>query len=148
MPISITKARDFSRDADYLAFSVVRLRNAHLKGLGGRHSWVRIENTGNGKVLYRRVRGAGASAGASTGLPANAIEIDYDSRLELGIEGPRDATHFHDCSLTVGPASRLGELKAHWRHPNIEYRVPYRLAILSLALGLLGALLGALSLVR
>ena len=137
--ITITKARDFSRPQDYDAFSIVRLRNAHLKGLGGRHTWVKLES--NGKRLYRRVRGAG-----NTGIATDEMEIDYDSRIELGINSARDQNGFHSCNVAVTQAGWLGAVEAHWHHPNIEYRVPYRMAMLGLMLGLLGALLGALSL--
>jgi len=137
--ISISKARDFTRPQDYDAFSVVRLYNAHLRALGGRHAWVRLSC--NGKILFRRVRGAGGG----TGLPSVGIEIDYDSRQELGIDNARGADGFHPCSVTVSRAGFLGSIQAHWAHPNIEYRAPYRLAMQSVALGLLGAILGAVS---
>ena len=140
--ITVTKARDYSRPQDYDAFSVVRLYNAHLKSLGGRHAWVRLSS--NGKTLFRRVRGAGGG----TGLPSDGMELDYDSRLELGVDSPRAADGFHPCNVVVSPAGFLGYIKAHWSHPNIEYRVPYRLAMLSVVLGLLGAFLGALSLLK
>lgn len=140
--ITVAKARDFSRPQDYDAFSVIRLYNAHLRILGGRHAWVRLSC--NGRNLYRRIRGAGGG----TGLPSDGMELDYDSRLELGINSPRDADGFHPCNVIITPAGLLGSIRAHWRHPSIEYRVPYRLAMLSVALGLLGAVLGAASFVR
>jgi hypothetical protein len=138
----ITTVRDFTRQNDYNAFSVVRVHNRFVADLGGRHAWVRIRNAN--ATLYRRVRGAGAD----TSLPPDGIELEYDSRLELGLPGPPDANGFYACDLTVEPATTLDKIRAHWSHPTIEYRVTYRLAVLSVVLGSVGFILGIISLVR
>ena len=136
--ISVVRARDYSRDQDYDAFTVVRLFNGHIRSLGGRHAWVKICT--DNKRIYRRIRG-----GANLGLAGDSIELDYDSRLELGIESPRGEDGFHPCSVVISPASFFGKIMAHWQNPNIEYRVSYRLAILSVVLGFVGLILGVIS---
>lgn len=138
----ITTVRDFSRQGDYHAFSVVRVHNRLVADLGGRHAWVRIRS--NKATLYRRLRGVGAD----TSLPVDAIELEYDSRLALGLPGPPDANGFYACDLAIEPATPLDKMRAHWNHPTIEYRVSYRLALLSVVLGLVGFILGIISLVR
>ena len=139
--VQVTKCRDFSRERDYGAFSVVRVFNKCLDSLGGRGSWVTI--TGGSVVLYRRVLGAGG-----TGLTRDAIELDYDSRTELGLSGRPDADGFYTCKLQLQPSTPIERAKAHWTHPSLAYRVPYRLALLSVVLGLVGLVLGILSLLR
>lgn len=140
--IGITKVRDFTQSHDYNASAIIRLNNSHINKLGGRHAWVKL--SGTGKTLMRRVRGSGTSAG----LTADAMEIDYDSRLALGIEGPRSTDDFYSCSVVISPANFFDVVKAHWSHPNIEYQVPIRLAIIGLSLGIIGLLLGLISLAR
>jgi hypothetical protein len=81
------------------------------------------------------------------GLTQDAIELDYDSRMELEINGRPDAYGFYPCDLTIEKSTLMERLKAHWSHPNLAYRVPYRLALLSVALGLAGLLLGIVSMI-
>lgn len=139
--ITINRVRGYSREQDYDAFTVVRLCNSQLKDLGGRHAWVKI--TAGSKSIYRRVRGA-----ANTGLSSGDMELDYDSRLELDIDGSKDENGFRVCNVSIAPAGFLGSLIAHWGNPNIEYQVSFRLAVLGVALGLLGGVLGAISLYK
>lgn len=139
--MEITRCRDFTREQDYGAFAAVRAFNGCLKQLGGRHAWVTL-SSGNMK-LYRRVMGA-----AGTGLSHGDIEFDYDSRLELGLSGHPDENGFYGCDLTMQPSSFIERLHAHWRHPNLAYRVPYQLAILSLVLGAVGLVLGIVNVIK
>lgn len=134
--IKITKARDFTRDHDYKAFSVVRVFNGCLSSLGGRNAWVVIR--GNNVTLYRRAQGAGGVAA----LPKTGIELDYDSRLELGLGGRPDEDGYYTCDLEIVPARFVDRILAHWNHPSLEYQLPYRLAVLSVVLGGVGFLLG------
>ena len=83
MKIEAKRFRDFSRDHDYDAFTVIRVYNSLQKDLGGRNSWVTVSN--GQKKRYRRVLGSGSS-----GLGRDEIELDYDSRLELEINGSKD----------------------------------------------------------
>lgn len=138
----ITKARDFTQSHDYDASAIVRLNNTQVAKLGGRHSWVKL--SGGAKTLMRRVRGSGGISGLSN----DAMEIDYDSRLELGIDDPRSSDEFYTCSIVITPASFVDKIKAHWFHPNIEYQVPFRLAMIGLALGIVGLFLGLMSLAK
>lgn len=139
--VQISRCRDFTRERDYGAFSVVRVFNGCLDSLGGRGSWVTI--VGDGVSLYRRVLGSGG-----TGLTRDAIELDYDSRVELGLQGRPDGEGFYACNLQLARSTAWERAKAHWAHPSLAYRVPYRLALLSVVLGLLGLILGIISLVR
>ena len=139
--MKIKRCRDFSRPHDYGAFAVVRVFNGCLDQLGGRNAWVTI-STAKAK-LYRRAMGAGG-----TGLSREDIELDYDSRLELGIEGRPDENNFYDCDLNIQPSGFFERFSAHWKHPNLAHQVPYKLAILSVALGAIGLLLGVVSILQ
>jgi hypothetical protein len=140
-PMRIAKCRDFTRERDYAAFSVVRVFNLKLSELGGRGAWVTI--SGGKESQYRRIMGSGG-----TDLSQDAIEIDYDSRVELGIVGRPDGNGYYPCELTLSKSSLGERISAHWSHPNLAYRVPYQLAVLSLALGLVGFFLGIVSLIK
>ena len=135
----VTRCRDFTRTHDHSLFTAVRIFNGCLKELGGRHAWVAVE--GQDATIYRRALGAGA-----TGIRKGDIELDYDSRKELGIEGRPDENGFYACHVRVRKATLTEKIKAHWKHPSLEYRVPFKLAILSLTLGLIGLALGVISL--
>ena len=136
-----TKCREFSRDYDHDAFSVVRVFNNRLAALGGRNAWVTI--TSEKSQIYRRARGL-----SSVGMTQDAIELDYDSRDELGINGQADSNGFYACKVTIEKSTLRERLKGHWSNPNPAYTVPYRLAVLSVMLGLVGLFLGILSLVK
>jgi hypothetical protein len=85
---------------------------------------------------------------AGTGLSQDDIELDYDSRLEIGVVGTPDENGFYACTLTIQPSSFREKLQAHWKHPSLAYRVPYRLAILSVVLGAIGLVLGVISILK
>ena len=138
--MKVFKCRDFKRERDYDEFSVVRVFNGCLSSLGGRGAWVTI--TGGDVPLYRRVLGSGG-----TGLTQDAIELDYDSLVELGLCGRPDEDGFYDCKLEIKCSTTRERVMAHWTHPSLAYRVPFRLALLSVVLGLIGFVLGIVSLI-
>jgi len=135
MTFIVERVRDFGQEQDFLESSIVRVSSLLLAELGGRHSWVRIKS-GKSKI-YRRARGAAVGRN----LPKNGIELEYDSRLELGVDGERDDSEYYSCSMELQRANFFEKAVAHWAHPSLEYRVTYRLAILSLALAALSVVL-------
>jgi len=140
--LKITQQRKFSNQSDYDAFSVVRLHNTCVSSLGGRNSWVCISSD-TGRRAYRMIRGIGSGAGFSN----NAIECDYETSMSLGIsKGTADPQGFFPCTLQIRPATRLEILKAHWSHPDHGYRFPLQLSLVSFFLGVVGLVLGILSL--
>jgi hypothetical protein len=133
----VTKCRDFSREDDRIAFSVVRVNNDVLTDLGGRRTWVTIST---GKLtIYRVALGAGRRH-----LKKDALELDYDSRLDLRISGERDKEGFYGCDLSIEKSTFVERLRAHWAHPNLAYKMPLQIAALSVFLGLFGVMLGAI----
>lgn len=141
--IEIQRVRNFSNEQDYVAFSIVRLYNKHVTELGGRNTWVCIES--GGKKIYRRVRGVGNMPG----FPKDAMELDYDSRNELGaISDDRHENGFFLHKATIKKASLVEKFLAHWSHPNIEYRTPFQISYISFMLGIIGLILGMVSLFR
>lgn len=139
----ISKVRDYSREHDYDASAVVRVQNSILADLGGRNAWVKLAGPNN--TIFRRARGAGGAAG----LPSDAIELDYDSRLELDlVRSPPDTEHFYSCDLEILRASARERFLAHWSHPNLEYRAPYQISIVGAGLGVVGLILGIISLIK
>ncbi len=140
--LEINKQRKFSAEYDYYAFAVVRVSPRILKKLGGRNSWVRISSENN--HIYRMALGAKSSMG----FTQKAMEIDYDSLLELeGGSVPSsdaDENHFRLCKYSIRKASFFETLIAHWNHPNTGYRVPMQLSIVGFTLGVIGLVLGIL----
>ncbi len=137
---NIDKYRGFSSEYDYTAFSVVRVHPAKLRELGGRNAWVKISSK-NG-CIYRMALGGKLSPG----FTHKAMEIDYDSRLELDIASAnhRDENGFYQCDLSLAAASWKEKIMAHWRHPSPAYRVPMQLGIIGFVLGVVGLILGIL----
>lgn len=137
----IEKQKKFSNERDYNDFAIVRVRTTIVKRLGGRKSWVRI-SSGN-KHIYRIILGA-----SFKGLTEKAIEMDYDSQLELGLSSqPKSAADeygFYPCELKVRKANFFEKIIAHWKHPDIAYRVPMQLSIVGFILGVIGFILGIL----
>ncbi len=131
--------RPFTVEQDYSAFSVVRVHPKVLNKLGGRNTWVKISNDEN--CIYRIALGARSS----TGFTMKAIEIDYDSYLELGKSAkfqPKCENGFYPCALNVQKVRFFERFLAHWKHPNPGYRVPMQLGIIGLLLGFIGFILG------
>ena len=137
--IQLSRCRDFTRAYDYGRHTVVRVFNKNLGLLGGRHAWVTIQ--ANGKMICRRVMGSGG-----TGLSISDFELDYDSRLELGIVREKDAQGFYECDATIRRACLSERISAQWHHPNHEYRVSYKFAAIGLGLGCVALILGLISL--
>lgn len=149
--LQINHQRGFTHKSDYGAFATVRLHNNQLAGLGGRNAWVRIES--DACCVYRTVRGFGSRKA----FPKDGIELDYDTSVVLGIKGAGtpsmkmdDQASFYPCRLTIRRATKWEIIKAHWSHPDPAYRVPLQISILlggiSVGLGMLGAVLGVISL--
>lgn len=141
MKIHIQRQRSYSRETDEQAFSVVRIRNEHIKKMGGAHQWVKISNPRN-QSIYRMVRGAG-----SIEIPADALELDYEGFRSLNSwskESPIGG--FYVTNLIMTKASRWEAWKAHWFHPNPAYSAPMRLGYIGLVLGVLGFAMSVLSL--
>jgi hypothetical protein len=137
--VQIKLQRSYSRESDEHAFSVVRLKNEHIKKFGGSGKWVKISNYTN-KSIYRRIKGAGA-----TDLPANGLELDYEAFRELGCwssESPING--FYPTALRIKKASFYEGLLAHVKHPDPAYSTPMILGYISLALGILSILLSIL----
>lgn len=141
--IQINQQRGFSKQSDYAAFAAVRVHNSVLKDLGGRNAWVFIQSPEGG--VYRTILGSGSLVP----FPEDAIELDYDTAVEL--EVPRMAPvnpqgrpeeQFYPCDLKIRPVRGLEIIKAHWSHPNPAYRIPLQISIISIILGGLGLLLG------
>jgi hypothetical protein len=132
--MDVTECRDFSREYDHSDFGVVRVHNTVLDGLGGRRAWVKIESTiSPRKTIYRQALGSGP-----TSLTAAQIELDYDSRNDLGIDSTRQENGTYPCSLTVRKCSRVEAFLAHWLHPDLSYQIAFRLGVLSAVLGVIG----------
>lgn len=149
--IQINQRRSFSKKSDYAAFATIRVHNSRLKELGGRNSWVFIQNR-NGDGVYRTIRGSGSL----DPFPADAIELDYDTSVELGVHSnepvnPQDPPEeqFYTCDLKIKPVAGLKVIRAHWNHPDPAYSVPLQISIvlgsLSVLLGIIGVILGVLS---
>ncbi len=142
--IEINKSRSFTNTYDHDSFSVVRVYNRHLKALGGRNAWVKLES--NSSVIYRMIK----ASKSSPGFTSSAIETDYDSLLELGqidASNEPDENKFYPCKLTISPISRFGRFKAYWNHPDYGYRISMQISLVSLLLGFVGLLLGLLGVI-
>lgn len=150
--IRINQLRNFTKKSDYTSFATVRVHNSRLKDLGGRNAWVFILSPDTS--VYRTIRGSGSL----TPFPEDAIELDYDTSIELEMHqtkpvNPKDPPEeqFYSCDLKIRPVRRLEIIKAHWSHPNPAYRVPLQISItlgsLSVLLGLIGAIFGIVSLI-
>jgi len=151
--IQINQHRSFSKESDYAAFATVRVHNSLLKELGGRNAWISIESP-CGRV-YRTIRGSGSL----NPFPKDAVELDYDTSVELSVHRTKPANtqdesegQFYPCNLKIQPIHGLKVIKAHWRHPDPAYRVPLQISIvlggLSIILGIIGVILGILSFFR
>lgn len=150
--IRINQHRSFSKESDYAAFATVRVHNSRLKELGGRNAWVRIQSADGGRGIYRTVRGSGSL----TPFPEDAIELDYDTSVELGVHtsdpvNPHSppGEQFYSCNLMIRRVRGLKKIRAHWNHPDPAYRVPLQISIvlgsLSVLLGMIGVILGVMS---
>lgn len=142
--IQIKQQKMYSRELDEQAFSVVRLRNEHISGLGGAGCWVKICNArSKGKSIYRMAKGAGL-----LDIPADAVELDYEGFKSLGAwSQEKPINGFYPCDLVVMQTTWWDVLKAHWFHPNMAYSVPMRLGYIGLVLGLVGFVMSIVSMI-
>lgn len=139
----IRRIRTFTSEHDFRSPIIVRVHNSLLKQLGGRNSWVKITN--GDRVIYRICKGIGKKEH----FYEDNIETDYDSRLELDIDRTKTDDHgWFLTSLTISRCTLLDTFLAHWTHPELGYRFPIQLSLVSLGLGLVGLLLGLMSLVK
>ena len=98
---------------------------------------VRITNTKTRKKIYREVVGHGNFKVSGIG-----IGIDYDDRVALGLERGEQS----NLDLVISKTGMVGELLFNLNHPDRAVRYATRGNLQGTALGLLGATLGALSL--
>lgn len=123
--VNIERVSTYSNQADSSRFAVLRVANSIQKELGGRHSWVEISNSKNGKKIYRTLRGAGSKS-----IKLNHIELDYDGILDLELDfSLKNKNEYNNCDLKIRQIKSLKILFAHWNHPDPAYRVPMRLAL-------------------
>lgn len=153
----IDKSRNFSDSSDHQSFGTVRLSLGTVKKLGGRNTFVRIEH--GDRFICRQVQGIGRQKikcsetndelAARDNFTASAIELDYDSCLELGISSSRKKlpNNFYECDLQVKKARLKDVFTLHWNHPNPAYKTPFQISLVSLALGIIGLILGLLGFV-
>lgn len=127
----ISRVRGFSKEYDYNDFSIIRLESNCVNKLGKRGQWMKISS--GKRCIYRRLKGIGGESGFSQ----DCAELDYDSRNDLGISGPKDENAFYACDLLIRSATWLEVLKAHLFHPNPDHRVAYQIAFIGLLIGIL-----------
>lgn len=136
--ISITQVKSFTRERDFDDSAVIRVFNGHLKALGGRNGWVCI--TIGRKHAYRLIKG--------NPIPADTIEMDYDSRVELGIQREDREDGGWNCQIYLSPATLTQRVAAHWKHPDLGHRVSFQLGLIGLVLGALGFAQGILGMMK
>lgn len=132
--MDINNAIRLTSEDSGISLAIVRLNNSHIdskkqdKTKFYRRNALLITNLDNGQNTVRYVMGAG-------GLPINkqSIAIDYDTADSLGIKFKSP------CHLDVKRASRFQVYRWLLRHPDLSVSI-------SIGLGLLGAVLGALGL--
>jgi len=133
--MDISKFRGFSEDQDYSGFAVVRLSNKQMDEFR-RGTWVRIESGEN--VLYRKVRGGRLAKGA--------IALDYDSRLDLGVDpDAKGDDGYYPIQATIRAANRLERLWALVVHPDERFRIAHQLGLLGVGLGILSLVIAVVS---
>ena len=125
----IRTLRNFTNIQDYRAPEIIRLNNTVLALLGGRNSWVHIQNVETGRTIIRRALGAPKTRS----LEKCSAEIDYDSRLTLGVAVRSTQRGTLVCRLRVRPARIHERMLGHWQHPDPSYRTSFRLGVLALA---------------
>ena len=131
----ITQVRNFSKEHDYTT-AACRLHNHLLNSPFRRNHWVCIEKVDSSERIFRQPKGLVAA-----GFTQESLELDYDSRLELGISGDQQDGGFIACDLTIRQTSWFESwILANWHHPDHTHRVASRYALFGLGLGALGFL--------
>lgn len=145
MSIQINKHSRYSKEKDHDDFAIVRLHNMHIKKLGGRNSWVRLELQGKKpNRLYRMIKGCGSQPD----FPMDGIQTDYDTSLAISKTRPEAEKYtsasngYYPCTIKIKKANWGEVLVAHWNHPNHFYRLPMRLSLIGLLIGVLGFIQG------
>ena len=143
--LKVDLRRRYSNPDDNHSFCVIRLNSFAVSRLGKRNAWVSL-TSGKGKTVYRTIQGRPKICGKEE-WPFNAMELDYETERELGIDtylGSSGA--WYRCpTIVVKPVHPWNKWRAHWNHPKEAYRVPIQLSIIGLVLGLIGLALGILS---
>ena len=135
-----SQVRDFCKGFDYMG-TWCRVHTSLIVSTYKRTGWVCIENPSTNTKIYRQVKGL-----SNTGFNVGSIEMDYDSRCELGISGKKDDAGFIQCELYMKQASFIEKwFVANWRHPDYTHMVSYRFALLGGILGCLGLVTGLVS---
>ena len=149
----ITGSRAYKNPLDHNAFSLIRLNNYQIGRLGLRNDWLTItankDNPKKKRVIYRQM--AGYKIDKNNRLPEdlefNKCEFDYEALLDLGIKGGKKDGYYSACDLHIEKTRWLRELfMAHWCHPHTNHRAPMQIALIGLALGVIGVIFGVVSL--
>lgn len=130
MDSHISRIRDFSKEFDFNDETVCRIHTSLIQ-IYGRNNWIKI--TSKNASIYRRVKGL-----SMQNFTKDSMELDYDSRLELGISGAKKDTGFIDCDVNIKKASLVEVFQANWNYPNYPVKIAFRLGILSVFLAVIG----------
>ena len=130
--IQITKVFDIQKEQDFGDDAICRLHTSVLRDTDiNRNDWIKITNNKDtSKYIFRRVKG-----GSPKNSSKHYIELDYDSRLELGIKEKCD-----EVDLIAEKATYFEIFKANWNYPNYAIKLAFRLAVLSVVLGFIGVI--------
>lgn len=130
-----------SKDTGVLS-SIVRVHPSRMDATKSdpsrlfRRQAVQLVNTENGLKTIRFCLGAGALKIAHP----NTIAVDYDTKDMLGISSERTV------KIKVNRAGLWSVLWYFCNHPDMAYRLSTQMAVLGTALGVVGLVLGILSL--
>jgi hypothetical protein len=140
--VTVLKNRGYSNSSDFEGFAVVRVHNVHLANLGGRNAWVTLVSS-QGKKVHRVVKGCGKSPD----FAIDGVEFDYETFLDLDIpKRPKMPDGFHECNLELRRTRWFEKIAAHWHHPDPAYRYPIQLSLIGFIMGVIGLVLGIISL--
>ena len=143
--LEISGARGFSKDYENQGSAVVRLSSKDMRNKSVSDAWVFPRGTwvwiksGEYRNL-RKVRGGRVAE--------NCIELDYDSRLELGIESDdKMVGGYFPIDGSVRKASWIGRQIGYWKIPDDTFVIAHRLGVLGVTLGVLGVILGVIGVI-
>jgi len=134
------------KEDPHFAASIVRLHSSHIdarkknRNKYFRREAVIIKNRETGQWIVRMVLG---SKGIS-GLTRDALALDYDGIDALGYTQAVFAGEPVDLEITR--ANDWDVIRYYWNHPDIGYRTAHRITAISFGLGLIGLVLGVLTL--
>jgi len=127
--------------------SIVRLNTRRIdKSRQDKERFVRrqpvsIFNPHTGQFIVRMPMGGGGLKG----LTLNSVALDYDSIESLGVPGTLKDGPI-SIELIVSKASLFRIYGYYWNHPDIGYKVALRISMISLIVGIAGAIAGVSSL--